>query len=241
MVASIYPPFSMDFIVRSVTILLLSLSFAQSSKNVVSGNLFRRCSRGGLCGLFLSLMHRGTPGTSDCREFCARFPILHSDLSCGECGAVPVPPSGNVTVSNETYGITLNLQGIPSSDETVFRNAAARWEGIITEGLANISTARFPPVADGCRYPDVIDDLFICASYNTIDGLGGILGQAGPVRVRTSNGLPIVGTMLFETVDVPTLRSGEAYGPFLDTIVHEMGHVLGECRLSGDWKQWMPI
>jgi hypothetical protein len=180
--------------------------------------------------LFLSLMHRGTPETSDCQEFCARFPIVHPDLSCGECGVIPVPPSGNVTVSNETYSITLALQGIPSSDETVFRNAAARWQGIITEGLSNFSTGRFPPLADGCQYPEVIDDLFICARYNIIDGPGGILGRAGPLRVRTSDGLPIVGTMLFETVDVPTLRTGAAFGPFLDTIVHEMGHVIGECR-----------
>jgi hypothetical protein len=222
----------MGSIVWSAAILLFSLSSAQSSTNAVSGNLFRRCPRGGICGLFLSLMHRGIPGTSDCQEFCARFPILHPDLSCGECGVIPLPPSNNVTISNETYSIALTLQGIPASDETVFRKAAARWEGIITKGLTNFSSGRFPPVVDGCQYPDVIDDLFICASYNTIDGVGGILGRAGPVRVRTSDGLPIVGSMLFETVDVPTLRSGVAYGPFLDTIVHEMGHVIGEWQTA---------
>jgi Leishmanolysin len=83
-------------------------------------------------------------------------------------------------------------------------------------------------------YPAVIDDLYICASYQKIDGLGHVLGFGGPRYVRTGPaniGLPITGQMTFDLADLSTLQAG---GQFGDTILHEIGHVLGFGTL---WQQ----
>lgn len=54
--------------------------------------------------------------------------------------------------------------------------------------------------------------------------MGNVLGTAGPFITRTSNGLPIVGSMIFDIADIDALR---ASGELVDVILHEMGHVLG--------------
>ena len=53
---------------------------------------------------------------------------------------------------------------------------------------------------------------------------GGILGQAGPTRLRSGSLLPATGIMEF---DIGDLARMEADGSLLNVIIHEMGHVLG--------------
>jgi hypothetical protein len=81
--------------------------------------------------------------------------------------------------------------------------------------------------ACGSDHPAVdetVDDLLIFAEITTIDGSGGVLGQAGPCMVRLASGLAILGTMKFDEADMANLAAGN----LLDaTIIHEMGHVLG--------------
>ena len=109
------------------------------------------------------------------------------------------------------------LGGLTSNQEAVFKSAAERWMGIITEDL--------PPV-------QVVNDVFsgvrIDAQGQLIDGAGGpevnILGQAGPRLIRASSGLPATGMMQFDTFDLASL---EVNGQLEDVIIHEMGHVLG--------------
>jgi len=69
-----------------------------------------------------------------------------------------------------------------------------------------------------------VDDLLIDAQSVAIDGVNGILGQAGPDYIRGDSALPIHGMMQFDTAD---LASMESNGTLYDVIVHEMGHVLG--------------
>ena len=70
-----------------------------------------------------------------------------------------------------------------------------------------------------------IDDLLIDASIVSIDGAGGILGQAGPDLLRPSRSrLPAHGEMEFDSADVASMF---ANGTWTNVILHEIGHILG--------------
>lgn len=118
----------------------------------------------------------------------------------------PPPPTG-------AFDIQLNVTGMTASQRAIFAQAAARWEEII-----------IGDVADAYYNGILVDDLLIDASGRSIDGSGGILGQAGPDSFRSSNALPIHGVMEFDTADLAAM---EANGSLLGVILHEMGHVLG--------------
>jgi hypothetical protein len=93
--------------------------------------------------------------------------------------------------------------------------------GDVEDVLADVPASSF-----GC-YPslnETIDDVVIFADIVTIDGAGGVLGQAGPCLVRSDSWLTAVGQMRFDIADVTTL---ETSGRLNDVITHEMGHVLG--------------
>ena len=105
------------------------------------------------------------------------------------------------------------LGGLTSSQQNVFEAAAARWAEIITGDLP-------PVIVDGAE----IDDILIDARGTAIDGPSGILGQAGPTRIRSGSGLPATGVMEFDIGDLADL---EVNGGLLNVIIHEMGHVLG--------------
>ena len=58
----------------------------------------------------------------------------------------------------------------------------------------------------------------------TIDGSGGILGQAGPDAVRSGSYLPYRGSMEFDAADANAYL---AAGLFDDIVLHEMLHTVG--------------
>lgn len=110
------------------------------------------------------------------------------------------------------------LGGLTDSQMQVFRQAADRWAQVIVGDLPDVQV-------DG----EVIDDVVIDAQGVPIDGVGGILGQAGPRLVRPPGAgrhafLTIKGQMEFDTDDLVTM---EQRGTLLDVITHEMGHVIG--------------
>jgi subtilisin family serine protease len=123
---------------------------------------------------------------------------------------VPPPAAG--------FQITLSFpdSSLTPAQQTVFQQAANRWQQIIVGDLPNVTDP-----ATG----QVIDDVLILATARTIDGAGGILGQAGPTAVRTgAKGLPWKGAMEFDAADIAAM---EADGTFRNVILHEMAHVLG--------------
>jgi hypothetical protein len=127
------------------------------------------------------------------------------------------------TVVVDEYDIYLDLLGVPLSDETFFTNAQARWESIITKGTQSYDSDGLAGPGfgyfNGCEYPAIIDDVYMCAGYGLIDGPSNVLGFAGPFY--TLGGLVLTGLMKFDSQDV---------GPFRylmeRIIMHEMGHVM---------------
>ncbi|HEX9166849.1 MAG TPA: Ig-like domain-containing protein [Gemmatimonadales bacterium] len=112
-----------------------------------------------------------------------------------------------------------------AAQRAAFEQAAARWSTLILGDLEDVEVS--VPASDFGCYPslnETIDDLVIFADIVTIDGAGGVLGQAGPCLIRTDGWLSVVGRMRFDVADVTTL---EANGRLNDVILHEMGHVLG--------------
>jgi hypothetical protein len=69
-----------------------------------------------------------------------------------------------------------------------------------------------------------VDDITITASLANIDGVGNVLGQAGPTSVRTSSSLPATATMQFDIADAADFDSQHLFD---DIVFHEMGHSLG--------------
>ena len=75
-----------------------------------------------------------------------------------------------------------------------------------------------------------IDDLLVLVKADSIDGVGGVLAQAGPCFLRVSDtdpefpSLPLVGSVELDTADVDRLRSDGRLG---DVILHELAHALG--------------
>ena len=88
----------------------------------------------------------------------------------------------------------------------------------VTLAAAACSAVAHPAVAE------TIDDVIIFAEVTAIDGSGGVLGQAGPCAVRTAGNLALVGIMQLDEADLSDL---EASSDLVETIIHEMGHVLG--------------
>jgi Tryptophan-rich Synechocystis species C-terminal domain/Leishmanolysin len=118
------------------------------------------------------------------------------------------------TIGSPTFDITVNYSGDPTY-QSYFTAAAQRWQQVITADLPDVDSATYGH----------IDDLLISASVTSIDGPGGILGQAQADLFRsTGSHLPYHGIMQFDSADLASLA---ANGELSYVILHEMGHVLG--------------
>jgi hypothetical protein len=110
------------------------------------------------------------------------------------------------------------LGGLTQRQMDAFKAAADRWVTVIVGDLPNV-------LVDG----EVIDDVRILAQGAVIDGLGNILGQAGPTHLRPATAgaaalIPAKGIMTFDIADLEQMEAAETLN---DVITHEMGHVLG--------------
>jgi len=193
--------------------------------------------------------------TTECEQICTYFSLFASvkQYQCGACPEIApsctpsqepsVVPSAQPSLAPSSlptaplpdteYNVYLDLEaGVPIADQSLFVNAAARWEEVVVGDLSDIVSQQIldlfpgeeglPPA--GCEYPTLIDDLYVCATYKSVDGPGGVLASAAPTFWRTPSFLTITGAMVFDTADILALKAG---GNFANVILHEMGHILG--------------
>jgi Leishmanolysin/Bacterial Ig-like domain (group 2) len=128
--------------------------------------------------------------------------------------------------------VTRFLTSATPSQRQAFIAAENRWENLIIGDLLDIPVA---VAAGSCgntspAVDETIDDVMIFVVFDSIDGPDRVLASAGPCFIRTSNDLPVVGRMRFDTSDINEL---EASGLLEDVILHEMAHVLGFGTLWG--------
>ncbi len=136
------------------------------------------------------------------------------------------PATFTATGASAAYHIEVRfLTAVSPSRRAVFTNAASRWETLI---FGDVPDQPVSAGACGGGLPatsETVDDVVIFASVDSIDGPGGVLGQAGPCAIRpTGRRFPVLGVMLFDSADVADLESAGELGL---VIQHEMGHVLG--------------
>jgi len=103
----------------------------------------------------------------------------------------------------------VNVGGLSASQSSLFDSAVNFWESFLIGTQEEIDV-----------------NLQIFAQGTPIDGVGNILGQAGPIfGIFHSNGLYVTsGIMEFDTAD---LDAYEKSGTLYDIIIHEMAHVIG--------------
>ena len=159
----------------------------------------------------------GNAATHEVRATSTAFaPVVFS-------AAATAPPASTYTI--EVRFLTTGGALAPTpAQQTAFDQAVTRWKEIILSGDAPYPVNE---TATSC-YPtmnETVPGVVIFAKLSPIDGVNGILGQAGPCIVRDDPGyLSAVGIMQFDTADLVAL---EASGRLNAVILHEMGHVLG--------------
>lgn len=113
--------------------------------------------------------------------------------------------------------------------EIAVEAAAARWASLIVGDVPDIpaqAPANFCGVGERALN-EVIDDLVIYVRLAPIDGVGQILGSAGPCAVRRIDGvtvpIPALGVINLDSDDLARLDESTLQS----LVLHEMGHVLG--------------
>lgn len=159
------------------------------------------------------------------------------------------PSTLTVTVGGkpvETFDIELVfLDGGSAAQNQVMRDAAERWESVIGRGADDLTYQEAVPAgACGPGSPaiapgEVIDDLRVYITIDSIDGAGGILGRARPCSRRislfaTSDTIYQEAIRGFIELDEDDVNRLEAQGALVNTVTHEYGHVLGFGTLWGD-------
>lgn len=141
-----------------------------------------------------------------------RWTLMVDDVKAGDGGTLR---AWDLTIATYSAPLLIELdfrKGLTDSQKDVFRVAMGRLQvalsGTRTTGLTVV----------------------ISAAGIEIDGRGGILGQAGPTKVRQVDGLPLAGIMEFDTHDIVRM---EINGSLQSLLMHEMAHVLGFGTLFG--------
>ena len=110
--------------------------------------------------------------------------------------------------------IDLNFSGsLSNSQKAIFTQAEQYWENTLTGYQPSINAS-------------ALSNIVINAEGTALDGVGGILGSAGPSYIWTTGGYTLTseGNMQFDTADLSNLESN---GSLESVILHEMAHVLG--------------
>jgi hypothetical protein len=112
-------------------------------------------------------------------------------------------------------------------------DAAARWSEIIVGDLPDKAVANPATISDSCNnVPDNIDDVYICASITVIDGVGGVLGQAGPEVGRFGSTIQtLIGFMEFDVADVDALVAAGTFAGVIVSHIFALGLYYSAFRL----------
>ena len=142
-----------------------------------------------------------------------------------------VPPPSDFDIQ-----VVFSPDTISPTQQAIFLQAAARWSEVITGDLpdvAGVTQTETNNCSSGFTFSGNVDDLVILARTTAIDGVGGVLGSAGPCQLRGAGGtfIPWLGRMNFDSADLDDMESN---GSLLGVVLHEMGHVLNLSSFGWD-------
>ncbi len=152
-------------------------------------------------------------------------------------GVAGSPVTFTATGQTAAYPIQIINYGPPLSAavQAALDSAQAKWERLIYQSVGNWPNFNFAAgtYCGESTAPAInqsVAGLLILVKFDSIDGPGKILGEAGPCYVRPGTDFTIGGLMIFDTADVATMISG---GTLNSVMLHEMGHVIGFGTLWG--------
>ena len=193
--------------------------------------------------------YRCNSGNQDTNESCQMVPTRVGTYHIGVLVFTAFGPSNlQVTVGGRTvkaFDLELVfLNSGTSSQDNIIRQAAERWEEVIGREAPDYSgyTGNFPFPAGECganspQVTDLVNDIRVFVTIDSIDGPGNIVGQAGVCDVRaTSYGFgtilqtPTLGLMHLDEDDVARM---ESEGVLLSVVTHELAHALGFGQVWG--------
>ncbi len=135
----------------------------------------------------------------------------------------------SATAVSSLFSVSVRyVDGVPSERQRqAIDRALAKWRSVIV-GESGVS--RVVASAGACGrswFPatdTIVTNLVIFAKVGPIDGVNGTLGNANVCGTHVSSGLPVLGTMLFDSEDLDRL---ETNGLLDAVIAHEIGHAIG--------------
>ena len=136
---------------------------------------------------------------------------------------VPHPPSDNGYVQIRWIGT------LPAASVTAaFEAARVRINGLF-KSYNGVTPVNPGSPAGYClagtpAINEMVPGIIIYAQVAPIDGVGNILGSAGPCLLRNGSLLPVVGTMSFDVADMNSMVANGSLG---GVVLHEMMHTLG--------------
>ena len=136
--------------------------------------------------------------------------------SGGKVGSVVTDYFSGKSDGTAGYDVQVHFSGSgwTQSLQKAFIDAANYFTSVITADIGGGG------IVNGVK----VDDLYVSAELSAIDGLGGILGQAGPTNVWKASELTVAGKMQFDSADAGTYLNA---GLWDDIVTHEFMHVLG--------------
>ena len=197
--------------------------------------------------------YRCNSGNIDTNESCQMVPTRVGTYHIGVLAFSAFGPSTlTATVGGrplKAFDIELVfLDNGTSSQDNIVGQAAERWEsvmGLEVQDYPYFTGTAFPANQCFTGQPGVseeIDDIRIWVSIDSIDGVGGIVGSAGPCHVRSISygfgaivSTPTLGAMILDEADVASL---EADGVLESVVTHELAHVLGFGTIW-DIREWL--
>ena len=132
----------------------------------------------------------------------------------------------NYNVDIRQYG-PATLPTIADAVNAAFLNAATRISAEIIGGArsANLNNFNIQTCGPGGTLNEVISSIVIFWQVVPIDGVGNILGSAGPCFLRSDGtNMPVLAQMRFDEADIAGMVTN---GTLNDVILHEMHHALG--------------
>jgi len=155
------------------------------------------------------------------------------DVSVPVSQPPPPPPSDNGYVQIRWVG------SVPDpAVAAAFEAARQRINGLFLS-FSGVAPTNPNSPADFCiagspALNETVNGIILYAEVAPIDGVGSILGSAGPCLVRSGNLLPIVGIMRFDSADMTAMAAG---GLLNGVVLHEMMHTLGFGTIWGPGAQ----
>ena len=142
------------------------------------------------------------------------------------------------------YTVDVRFSGTPPTGAVAqaFADAQARIMAMVTGDIPDIvvrslTSATQPFNVADCGVSGVtgsinetVDDVVIFAAVDSIDGVGRVLGSAGPCLVRNTSSMAALGIMKFDRDDLINLANA---GRLNDVITHEMLHIVG---IGTNWR-----